>query len=91
MAPVKRFFFTTAEKTEYTFKLSDEAVQNFIATQNIIRDEQTGSINFEVKTGFQEFPQELTEVRLSMFLKLNEDKGYITLFEDARLAVKREG
>ena len=34
IAPVAGFFSTSAGKTEYTLKLSDEAIENFMATQS---------------------------------------------------------
>ena len=91
IAPVEGFFSNSAGKTEYTFKLSDEAVKNFIATQQIIQDEQSGSLNFSVTTGFVTFPSEITEIGLSVFLKLSEEKSFVTLFDDAKLEVKHEG
>src|SRR5690554_1032085 len=91
IAPVAGFFSKSAGKTEYTLKLSDEAIQGFMATQQIIRDEQSGSFNFSVKTGFETLSSETTEIRLSVFLKLSEEKGFVTLFDDAKLEVKHEG
>ncbi|MDP4537940.1 hypothetical protein Q3O60_17295 [Alkalimonas collagenimarina] len=91
IAPVAGFFSKSAGKTEYTLKLSDEAVKNFIATQQIIHDERSGKLNFSVQTGFQKFPSEINEIGLSVFLKLSEEKGFVTLFDNAKLKVKHEG
>ncbi|RUO25552.1 hypothetical protein CWE09_02110 [Aliidiomarina minuta] len=91
IAPVAGFFSKSAGKTEYTLKLSDEAVKNFIATQQNIQDEKSGKLNFSVKTGFEKFPSEITEIGLSVFLKLSEEKGFVTLFNNAKLEVKYEG
>ncbi len=91
IAPVAGFFSTSAGKTEYTLKLSDEAIENFMATQQIIRDEKTGSLSFSVATGFEKLPNEITEIGLSVFLKLSEEKGFITLFDDAKLEIKHDG
>ncbi|HEY9044163.1 MAG TPA: hypothetical protein VIN66_18420 [Rheinheimera sp.] len=91
IAPVRGFFSHSAGKTEYTLKLSDEAVKNFISTQQIIQNEKSGKLNFSVKTGFERFPSEITEIGLSVFLKLSEEKGFVTLFDDAKLEVKQEG
>lgn len=91
IAPVAGFFSKSAGKTEYTLKLSDEAVKNFIATQQIIQDEKSGKLNFSVKTGFQKFPSAINEIGLSVFLKLSEEKGFVTLFDNAKLEVKHEG
>ena len=85
------FFSNSAGKTEYTLKLSDVAVENFITTQQIIQGEKSGKLNFSVKTGFQKFPSEVTEIGFSVFLKLSEEKGFITLFDGAKLEVKHEG
>lgn len=89
--PVKGIFSTTAGKTEYTFKLSDEAIKNFVTTQQIIRDEKSGSFNFSVKTNFEELPSEISEIVLSVFLKLSEEKGFVILFKDAKVEIKQEG
>ncbi|WP_423186690.1 hypothetical protein ACO1PK_00275 [Alishewanella sp. d11] len=91
IAPVAGFFSKSAGKTEYTLKLSDEAVKNFSATQQIIQDEKSGKLNFSVKTGYQKFPSEINEIGLSVFLKLSEEKGFVTLFDNAKLEVKHGG
>lgn len=91
IAPEAGFFSKSAGKTEYTLKLSDEAVKNFIATQQIIQDEQSGSLSFSVTTGFEKFPSEITEIVLSVFLKLSEEQGFVTLFDNAKLEIKHEG
>lgn len=90
IAPTAGFFSRSAAKTEYTLKLSDIAVKNFIATQHIIQDQQAGSLNFSVKTGFEPFPSEITEIGLSVFLKLSEEKGFVTLFDNAKIEIKHE-
>ena len=91
IAPVAGFFSKSAGKTEYTLKLSDEAVKNFSATQQIIQDEKSGKLNFSVKTGYQKFPIEINEIGLSVFLKLSEERGFVTLFDNVKLDVKHEG
>lgn len=91
IAPVTGFFLKSAGKTEYTLKLSDEAVKNFIATQQIIQNEKSGKFNFAVTTGFEKLPREITEIGLSVFLKLSEEKRFVALFDDAKLEVKHEG
>ena len=85
------FFTKSAGKTEYTLKLADEAIESFIETQHIVRHEQTGSLRFSVRTGFDSLPSEIKEIGLSVFLKLSDEKGFVTLFDDAKLAVKHEG
>lgn len=87
--PVKGFFSTSAGKTEYTLKLSEEAVSNFVAVQQIIRDEPTGSLAFSVSSGLEQIPDGITEVSMSIFLKLSEEKGFITLFDNAKLEFKQ--
>ena len=91
IAPVEGFFSNSAGKTEYTLKLSDEAVKNFIETQQIIQGETSGKMSFSVKTGFQKFPSGITEIGLSVFLKLSEEKGFVTLFDNAKVEMKYEG
>ena len=89
--PVSGIFSRSAGKTEYKLKLSDKAIENFKATQQIIRNEQSGRLSFSVKTGFEQLPSDITEIRLSIFLKLSEDKGFVTLFDNAKLEVKHDG
>ncbi|SNY43172.1 hypothetical protein SAMN06297280_0543 [Arsukibacterium tuosuense] len=89
--PMTGLFSKSAGKTEYILKLSNEAVKNFIATQQIIRDEQSGRLSFSVATGFEKFPSEITEIGLSVFLKLFEEKDFITLFDNAKVEIKHEG
>ncbi|WP_347692899.1 hypothetical protein [Rheinheimera fenheensis] len=91
IAPQVGFFSRSVGKTEYTLKLSDEAVKNFIATQRIIQDEQTGSVSFSVTTGFQQFPSNMTEIGLSVFLQLSEEEGFVTLFDAAKLNINYDG
>ena len=90
IAPVAGFFSTSAGKTEYTLKLSDEAIENFIATQRIIQEEKSGQLSFSVKTGFEEFPTGITEIGLSILLKLSAEKGFITLLDNAKLELKHK-
>ncbi|WP_233081905.1 hypothetical protein [Rheinheimera soli] len=88
--PTEGLFSTSAGKTEYTLRLADEAMKNFMTTQQIIRDAQSGSFNFSVTTDFEKFPSEVTEIGLSIFLKLSEEKGFVTLFDNAKLEIKHE-
>ncbi|MEE2002351.1 hypothetical protein QWY20_12885 [Alkalimonas sp. MEB108] len=89
--PVSGLFSRSPGKTEYTLKLSEEAIDNFRATQQIIRNEQSGRLSFSVKTGFEQLPSDITEIRLSIFLKLSEDKGFVTLINNAKLEIKHDG
>lgn len=91
IAPTAGFFSKSAAKTEYTLKLSDTAVRNFVETQHIIQDQQSGSLNFSVKTSFEPFPNEITEIGLSVFLRLSEENGFVTLFDKAKVKIKHEG
>lgn len=91
IAPVSGLFSSSPGKTEYTLKLSDIAMQNFVATQQTMRSELAGNMSFSVKTSVDNIPREITEIRLSIFLKLSEEKGFMTLFDDAKLAVTHKG
>lgn len=88
--PTEGLFSKSAGKTEYTLRLADEAMKNFMTTQQIIRDAQSGRFNFSVTTDFEKFPSEVTEIGLSIFLKLSEEKGFVTLFDNAKLEIKHE-
>lgn len=88
---VSGLFSNQPGKTEYTFELSDEAVTSFKEAQDSIQNEPSGSFNFSVRTGFNELPHDASEIRLSVFLKLSEERGFVTLFNNATLNVQHSG
>lgn len=88
---VTGFFSSTPAKNEYTLKLSDEAIQNFKEAQQIVQHEQFGGVHFAVSTVFEAVPEELKQIRLSIFLKLSEEKDFVTLLKDAKLEIKHQG
>lgn len=90
ISPVVGYFSTSAGKTEYTLKLSEEAVKNFAATQQIIQDEQSGSFSFSVNTDFEKFPSEVNQIGLSILLMISEKQGFVTLIDNANLEVNHE-
>lgn len=90
IAPTRGLFSQSAGKTQYKLKLSDEGIENFIATQRSIAEDNPTSFNFSFRSEFEEPPSEVSEVRLSVFLKLMEEQGFVTLFNNARIAI-REG
>ena len=88
---VSGFFSNTPAKTEYRMRLSAEAIQNFKKTQQIFRDEQLEGFNFAVSTSVDELPADVTAIHISIFLKLSQEQGFVTLFDNVKLEVKREG
>ncbi|RUO29057.1 hypothetical protein [Aliidiomarina sanyensis] len=90
IAPTRGLFSKSAGKTQYKLKLSDEGIENFIATQTSIAEDNPTSFNFSFSSEFEEPPSEVSEVTLSVFLKLMEEQGFVTLINNARIAV-REG
>ena len=89
IAPEEGFFFSTPGQNEYRLKLSDEAVKNFKATQLIVANEPSGDYEISVRTGFADLPDDIEKIRLSIFLMLSEQRGFMTLFEDAELVIER--
>lgn len=84
------WFSSSAAKTEYVLELSDEGVENFKATQMMLSSEESLGFNLQVNGGFEELPEDLEEVVLSIFLKLSDDRDYTTMLKNARLEISRE-
>ena len=90
IAPVEGMFTTTPGKTEYTLKLSEAAIKHFTATQQLIREDAIRGFDFSVKSSFGKLPSEVREIGMSIFLQLSEEKGFVTLFDHATLAIEHE-
>lgn len=88
---VSGFFSSSPAKTEYRLQLSAQAMQNFKTMQQIFLNEQPESFDFAVSTGFEDLPADVKAIHMSIFLKLSQERGFVTLFENAKLEVKREG
>ncbi len=91
IAPEEGFIFSMPGKNEYTLKLSAEAIRSFEETQQVVASDAGSEFEITVRTGFDDLPDHIDEIRLSIFLLLNEQRGYITLFEDAELTINRDG
>lgn len=89
--PEARLFLKTKGRSEYTLHLSDGAIQQFIEAQQIIEYNQSGTFSFSVKAGFEHLPSEVAEIRFSVYLKLTEERGFVTLFDNVRLEIEHEG
>lgn len=87
---VEGFFSTTPAKHEYTLQLSDSAITSFAETQAIVQKERGASYDFSVRTGLDDLPDDIDEVRLSIFLQLSEQRGFITLFDNVALEINRD-
>lgn len=79
------FFSSEPAKTEYTFKLSELAVNNFKETQNLLSQEAQGKASFSIGVGFNEEPQKAQSVYFSIALQLEEKDGYFTLIEETEV------
>jgi hypothetical protein len=75
-------------KTQYTLKLSEEGIKNFLATQQTIRNDRTAHLKFSIKTNFKKLPAEVNEIGLTVLLMLSKQKGFIPLFDNAKLSIK---
>ena len=88
--PAERGLFSKQPaKNQYRFKLSDEAVQNFRAVQEDVQRHDGMGFEFTVNSSMEPLPEDIDEVRLSVFLKLSEDSEFITMFRNAKLKVNR--
>jgi hypothetical protein len=84
-------FSSTPASTEYTLSLSDKAIENVREVQTSLSNEEIEEGGFSVNVSFDN-PDENTnhigELRMSIFLKLYQDKDYLTLIDDASIEVK---
>jgi hypothetical protein len=86
--PVAGFFYDTVGMTQYTLKLSEEGIKNVLATQQTIRNDRTAHLKFSIKTNFKKMPAEVNEIGLTVLLMLSKQKGFIPLFDNAKLSIK---
>ncbi|WP_414830465.1 hypothetical protein [Alteromonas sp. H39] len=91
IAAQEGFFLSEPAKTEYTFKLSELAVNNFKETQNLLSQEAQGKVSFSIGAGFNEEPQKGQSVYISIALQLEEKDGYFTLIEDTEVDFGQDG
>lgn len=90
IASQEGFFSSTPAKTEYTFRLSEQAVASFAETQNLLSEDLNGKYSFSIGAGFNEEPKEGQSVYISILLQLNEEDGYFTLIEDAEVDLGKD-
>lgn len=81
------WFSRKSAKNQYTFKLADEAVQNFRSVQDDVQLNEPTDFKFTVSSSMEELPEHIDEIRLSLFLKLSESSEFITMFRNAKLKV----
>ncbi|KAF7786350.1 hypothetical protein PRUB_a0886 [Pseudoalteromonas rubra] len=91
IAAQEGFFSTEPAKTEYTFRLSEVAVNNFQKTQNLLSHEVHQEISFSIGAGFNEEPEEGQTVYISISLQLEDKEGYFTLINDAEVDLGQGG
>ena len=84
---VSGLFSTTPAKNSYTFKLSEEAITNFVEMQQLLAEQKSAKLNFTISSGLLDIPKGASSVTLTARLKLSEQNDYLTLFEDAKLAL----
>lgn len=84
------FFSSTAAKNQYTFQLTDEAIQNFRQVQDEINHNEPLDIHFKIQASLEELEESLDEIRLSLFLKLAPDRDFIPMLRNAKLKIERD-
>lgn len=89
IASERGLFSQKPAKNQYSFKLSDEAVENFRTVQEDVQRHESMDFEFTVNSSMDELPEHIDEVRLSLFLKLSEDSEFITMFRNAKLKINR--
>jgi hypothetical protein len=80
-------FSATPAKNSYTFKLSEQAIANFVEMQQLLAEQTSGKFNFTISSGLLDVPQGASSVTLTARLKLSEQHDYLTLFENAKLTL----
>lgn len=90
--PAKEGWFSVdGAKTEYTFNLNAESVNNFQEVQQLLTNSSGGTFAFSVNSGFENLRPDLESVNLSIFLKLKSTEDFVPIFEDATIEFKRDG
>ncbi len=84
-------FFSSAGKTQYELRLSEQAINSFKEAQQLLARQKPAEFKFTVSTSFEKLPENTDEIILSILLKLSDEQDYMLLFDNARLEVKREG
>lgn len=82
------WFSSVPERTEYQFELTIEAVDTFRQFQSNMRAEKPESYGLDVRLSMIRPEQEITEVIASVFIKLNRESDYLTLFDRVSLSPK---
>ncbi|MCG7562470.1 hypothetical protein [Pseudoalteromonas sp. McH1-42] len=91
IAAQEGFFSSEPAKTEYTFRLSELAVNNFQKTQNLLSQKVHQKLSFSIGAGFNEEPEDGETVYISISLQLEDNEGYFTLINEAEVDFRQGG
>lgn len=83
-------FFSSPAKTEYVFKLASSAIESFEEVQGLVAANSGGSFKLSVSSEFEHLPDSVNEITVSIFLKLTEPSDYVTLVDEATIAIERD-
>lgn len=95
--PEEGIFFSTTAKTQSTLMLSTEAIEQFKAVQQLLKDDlvtKGSDVTFAINAGFDlnEGPNVAqsaapSEVTISILLQLAADTDFVVLIDDAKLGI----
>ena len=83
-------FSKTSAKKQYSFQLTEGARKNFRLLQHEMLQHEPIHFHFNVQSSMESLPEDVDEIRLSLFLKLSEETDFIPMLRNAKLKVKRE-
>ena len=82
------FFSAAKDYTQYTFRVSEEGIQNFATIQQELGPNSEGEHSFSVGTGFNEAPTEGDAIVFSIHLQLTATDDFITVIDHAEVEFK---
>ncbi|WP_395343738.1 hypothetical protein PN836_004050 [Ningiella sp. W23] len=79
------FFSSERSYTEYTFKISDEGIDNFRVIQDTLKKKVETEYSFSVSAAIHEPPDKGKALILSIHLELNDSEEFVTLIDEYNL------
>lgn len=94
IAAKEGIFSSQPAKSEFTFRLSELAIEQFTELQNVLLEDKIGKVSFSVAFSggnFKEEPKEDQPATISISLQLEEKNGYFTLIKETEVDFRQDG
>ncbi|WP_105169926.1 hypothetical protein [Pseudoalteromonas sp. T1lg23B] len=91
IAALEGLFSSQPANTEYTFRLSDIALKNFVETQKLFSDGIKRQGSFSIGASFNQESKEVQAAYISILLQLSDEEGFFTLLDNAEVDFKQKG